>query len=58
MSIPNWVPQSPKWFNLGAIEEDNNHHLLNICFKTQIFKIYILKETHIIPETQSTISLH
>lgn len=36
MSIPNCVPQSPKWFNLVAIEEDNNH-LLNICFKIHTF---------------------
>lgn len=38
MSIPNCVPQSPKWFNLGAIEEDNNNHLLNICFEIHTFK--------------------
>lgn len=42
MSIPNWVPQSPKWFNLGAIEEDNNNNnLLNICFKIHMFLKYI-----------------
>lgn len=41
MSIPNWVPQSPKWFNLGAIEEDNINDLLNIGFKIHTFLKYI-----------------
>lgn len=41
MSIPNWVPQSPKWFNLEAIKEHNNNDFSNICFQIHTFKKYI-----------------
>lgn len=40
MSIPNWVPQSPKWFNLEAIKEHDND-FSNICFQIYTFKKYI-----------------
>jgi len=55
MSIPNWVPQSPKWFNLEATEEHNKDDFSNIRFKIHAFKkTYVLKEeTRIISEIKT-----
>lgn len=54
MSIPNWVPQSPKWFNLEAIKEHNKNDFSNISFKIAHFKyVYSKNQTYIIRETKN-----
>lgn len=54
MSIPNWVPQSPKWFNLEAIKENNKDDFSNIYFKIAHFKyVYSKNQTYIIREAEN-----
>lgn len=54
MSIPNWVPQSPKWFNLEAIKENNKDDFSNIYFKIAHFKyVYSKNQTYIIQEAKN-----